>query len=225
PGSSPAPDSSWSPSSRSSAPCPCRTSSSSASASPSRSSSTPPWCGPSCCPLSWPCSAGPTGGCRPGCAGCPSSATARSSPSRPRPRRSSGPRRPSSPWRAAERRPPARSSALLSSAHDPKDPSAMYEFSVVGGKAAREIISASRQDIVDVVRDTYLAHHAGDSVNPDSYFLRFPDKPDARIVALPAHLGADADVSGIKWISSFPANIDRGIPRASAALLLNDHET
>ncbi|MGW6293743.1 2,3-diaminopropionate biosynthesis protein SbnB [Streptomyces sp. NPDC055058] len=101
----------------------------------------------------------------------------------------------------------------------------MYEFSVVGGKAAREIISASRQDIVDVVRDTYLAHHAGDSVNPDSYFLRFPDKPDARIIALPAHLGAGADVSGIKWISSFPANIDRGIPRASAALLLNDHET
>ncbi|MBD9732454.1 2,3-diaminopropionate biosynthesis protein SbnB [Streptomyces sp. H28] len=101
----------------------------------------------------------------------------------------------------------------------------MYEFSVVGGKAAREIISASRQDIVDVVRDTYLAHHAGDSVNPDSYFLRFPDRPDARIIALPAHLGAGADVSGIKWISSFPANIDRGIPRASAALLLNDHET
>ncbi|MFF4006300.1 2,3-diaminopropionate biosynthesis protein SbnB [Streptomyces sp. NPDC001717] len=101
----------------------------------------------------------------------------------------------------------------------------MYEFSVIGGKTAREIISASRQDIVDVVRDTYLAHEAGDSVNPDSYFLRFPEKPDARIIALPAHLGAGADVSGIKWISSFPANIERGIPRASAALLLNDHET
>ncbi|WP_405449375.1 2,3-diaminopropionate biosynthesis protein SbnB [Streptomyces erythrochromogenes] len=101
----------------------------------------------------------------------------------------------------------------------------MYEFSVIGGKTAREIISASRQDIVDVVRDTYLAHEAGDSVNPDSYFLRFPEKPDARIIALPAHLGAGADVSGIKWISSFPANIERGIPRASAALLLNDYET
>ncbi|MFE3515090.1 2,3-diaminopropionate biosynthesis protein SbnB [Streptomyces sp. NPDC059166] len=102
----------------------------------------------------------------------------------------------------------------------------MYEFSVIGGRTAREIIGASRQDIVDVVRDTYLAHHAGDSVNPDSYFLRFPDKPDARIIALPAHLGAgDTALSGIKWISSFPANIERGIPRASAALLLNDHET
>ena len=101
----------------------------------------------------------------------------------------------------------------------------MYEFSVIGGKTAREIIGASRPEIVDVVRDTYLAHHAGDSVNPDSYFLRFPEKPDARIIALPAHLGGGADVSGIKWISSFPANIERGIPRASAALLLNDYET
>lgn len=101
----------------------------------------------------------------------------------------------------------------------------MYEFSVIGGKTARNIIGASRQEIVDVVRDTYLAHEAGDTVNPDSYFLRFPEKPDARIIALPAHLGAGADVSGIKWISSFPANIRRGVPRASAALLLNDHET
>ncbi|MQY15204.1 Delta(1)-pyrroline-2-carboxylate reductase [Streptomyces sp. RB5] len=101
----------------------------------------------------------------------------------------------------------------------------MYEFSVIGGKTAREIISASRQTVVDVVRDTYLAHHKGDTVNPDSYFLRFPDKPDARIIALPAHLGGGTDVAGIKWISSFPANIRRGIPRASAALLLNDYET
>ncbi|MDT0493920.1 2,3-diaminopropionate biosynthesis protein SbnB [Streptomyces griseus] len=101
----------------------------------------------------------------------------------------------------------------------------MYEFSVIGGKTARAVIGSSRQTIVDVVRDTYLAHDAGDSVNPDSYFLRFPEKPDARIIALPAHLGGAADVSGIKWISSFPANIERGIPRASAALLLNDYET
>ena len=101
----------------------------------------------------------------------------------------------------------------------------MYEFSVIGGKTARRIIEASRPQLVEVVRDTYLAHHAGQSVNPDSYFLRFPDQPADRIIALPAYLGGTADVSGIKWISSFPANIERGIPRASAALLLNDQRT
>lgn len=101
----------------------------------------------------------------------------------------------------------------------------MFEFSVIGGRAAREIIGRSRPEIVQEVRETYLTHQAGDSVNPDSYFLRFPEKPDARIIALPAYLGGKHDVAGIKWISSFPANIEQGIPRASAALLLNDYRT
>ncbi|MFD8869347.1 MULTISPECIES: 2,3-diaminopropionate biosynthesis protein SbnB [unclassified Streptomyces] len=101
----------------------------------------------------------------------------------------------------------------------------MFEFSVIGGKTAREIIGRSRREIVREVKDTYLTHDDGDSVNPDSYFLRFPDKPDSRIIALPAYLGGKHDVAGIKWIGSFPGNIESGIPRASAALLLNDYAT
>ncbi|MEC4020715.1 2,3-diaminopropionate biosynthesis protein SbnB [Streptomyces sp. H27-D2] len=101
----------------------------------------------------------------------------------------------------------------------------MFEFSVIGGKTARDIISRSRPDIVREVRETYLTHGDGDSVNPDSYFLRFPDKPDSRIIALPAYLGGKHGLAGIKWIGSFPGNIDNGVPRASAALLLNDYAT
>ncbi|KAA2253933.1 2,3-diaminopropionate biosynthesis protein SbnB [Solihabitans fulvus] len=101
----------------------------------------------------------------------------------------------------------------------------MFTFDVVGGTVVREIITASRPDIVDVVRQAYLTHHAGDSVNPNSYFLRFPDKPSARIIALPAYLGGEQDVAGIKWIGSFPENVSRNVPRASAVLLLNDYET
>ncbi|MEW2131117.1 2,3-diaminopropionate biosynthesis protein SbnB [Streptomyces sp. NPDC005435] len=101
----------------------------------------------------------------------------------------------------------------------------MFEFDVVGGRAVRDIVQDSRRDIVRVVRDTYLAHHAGRSVNPDSYFLRFPEKPADRIIALPAYLDGEREVAGIKWIASFPANIQRGIPRASATLVLNDAGT
>ena len=84
---------------------------------------------------------------------------------------------------------------------------------------------ANRLTVIDLVRDAYLSHEDGDSVNPDSYFLRFPDKPDSRIIALPSFLGADVQRAGIKWISSFPANTCIEVPRASAVLIINDYHT
>lgn len=101
----------------------------------------------------------------------------------------------------------------------------MLEFAVIPGKAIQPVIDESRVEIMREVRRAYLNHHSGQTVNPDSYFLRFPEKPEARIIALPAYLGGDYDVAGIKWISSFPKNIERSIPRASAVLILNDYRT
>ncbi|MFJ4142677.1 2,3-diaminopropionate biosynthesis protein SbnB [Pseudomonas sp. NPDC089734] len=95
-------------------------------------------------------------------------------------------------------------------------------FHVVDGEAVSRILATDPQACIDDVRRAYLEHEAGRSINPDSYFLRFPQAPANRIIALPASLSGDQPVSGIKWISSFPGNIESGLQRASAVLILND---
>jgi 2,3-diaminopropionate biosynthesis protein SbnB len=100
-----------------------------------------------------------------------------------------------------------------------------FELSIINGKTVSDIIRTHWAECIEVVRDAYLAHADGRSVNPDSYFLRFPEKPDCRIIALPAYLGNGFDVAGLKWIASYPANIQRGFPRASAVLVLNRYDT
>jgi N-[(2S)-2-amino-2-carboxyethyl]-L-glutamate dehydrogenase len=100
-----------------------------------------------------------------------------------------------------------------------------FELSVINGKTVSDTIREHRAECVNVVREAYLAHADGRTVNPDSYFLRFPDKPDCRIIALPAYLGNGFDVAGLKWIASYPGNVQRGFPRASAVLVLNSYDT
>ena len=98
-------------------------------------------------------------------------------------------------------------------------------FSVISGAQVQRVLAGNEKQIVELVEQTYRVHGAGDSVNPPSYFLRFPDRPTSRIIALPASIGGQTRVDGIKWVSSFPTNVPAGIPRASAVLILNDHDT
>lgn len=79
--------------------------------------------------------------------------------------------------------------------------------------ACREVIAAT----VDCVR-------TGTYAQPLKPFLRFGD-PRNRIIAMPAWVGGAIDAAGIKWIASFPANIDAGLPRAHAVIVLNDPRT
>ncbi|GAA2455347.1 2,3-diaminopropionate biosynthesis protein SbnB [Streptomyces mauvecolor] len=98
-------------------------------------------------------------------------------------------------------------------------------FAVIPGSQVHRILTGHEQHTIDLVEAAYRVHGEGDTVNPPSYFLRFPDRPTARIIALPASLGGETRVDGLKWISSFPENVAAGIPRASAVLILNDHDT
>ncbi|MGW3265236.1 2,3-diaminopropionate biosynthesis protein SbnB [Streptomyces sp. NPDC001056] len=98
-------------------------------------------------------------------------------------------------------------------------------FSVISGEQVQRALAGRERELVALVEATYRLHGAGESVNPPSYFLRFPDRPSSRIIALPASIGGSVHVDGLKWISSFPDNVRSGLPRASAVLILNDPET
>ena len=98
-------------------------------------------------------------------------------------------------------------------------------FYVVPGSTVKNVIDNNKKHVFEAVEAAYRLHAAGDSVNPDSYFLRYPDKPSDRIIALPAHLGGTVQKSGIKWISSFPENRTSNLARASAVLIINDAAT
>jgi 2,3-diaminopropionate biosynthesis protein SbnB len=98
-------------------------------------------------------------------------------------------------------------------------------FAVVPGAQVHRLLDGARREVIGIVEEAYRTHGAGATVNPPSYFLRFPERPTARIIALPASAGGSIGVDGIKWISSFPDNVAAGIPRASAVLILNDQAT
>ncbi|SED97170.1 ornithine cyclodeaminase [Streptomyces sp. 2112.3] len=98
-------------------------------------------------------------------------------------------------------------------------------FAVIPGSQVSQVLDGRGQEVVDLIETAYRLHGEGDTVNPPSYFLRFPEKPSSRIIALPASIGGRVRTDGVKWISSFPENVAAGIPRASAVLILNDHET
>src|SRR5262249_45997379 len=98
-------------------------------------------------------------------------------------------------------------------------------LSIINGKAVSDMVRAHRAECIDVVERAYLAHAQGQCISPQSYFLRFPEKPDCRIIALPAFVGDGVAVAGLKWIASYPSNVQKGFPRASAVLVLNSYET
>ena len=87
------------------------------------------------------------------------------------------------------------------------------------------ILSGKERDIIEITQRAYLAHADGLSNLPHSTFLHFPEAEKNRIIALPAYLGDGFNIAGIKWISSFPENIHRGIERASAVIILNSLES
>jgi len=109
----------------------------------------------------------------------------------------------------------------------------------VNNGQASELLYLSRADVVaaagegsdvfvDAVSDAFALHARGAVTQPLKPYLRW--RPHGhiadRIIAMPAYVGGDQPMAGLKWIGSKHDNPDRaGLERASALIVLNDPDT
>nr|WP_315033452.1 2,3-diaminopropionate biosynthesis protein SbnB [uncultured Chryseobacterium sp.] len=77
---------------------------------------------------------------------------------------------------------------------------------------------------VQVIANAIDCLSSNDMAQPIKPYLRYGNATN-RIIAMPAFVGGNINRSGIKWIASFPENIDKGIARAHSVIILNKAET
>ena len=87
-----------------------------------------------------------------------------------------------------------------------------------------QAIGINWKEAIEVVEQSVVALKEDDYAQPLKPYLRYRN-PQNRIIAMPAFVGAQIQMAGIKWIASFPDNIDKGIPRASSVIVLNNADT
>jgi len=80
------------------------------------------------------------------------------------------------------------------------------------------------ENSIKVIKKVVECINENDFVQPIKPYLRFRDLNN-RIIAMPAFVGKDFNIAGIKWIASFPKNIDKNIPRAHSVIILNNADT
>ncbi|WP_397376408.1 2,3-diaminopropionate biosynthesis protein SbnB [Paenibacillus vietnamensis] len=79
-------------------------------------------------------------------------------------------------------------------------------------------------ELVDSMETAVRIMDSGDYAQPLKPYLRYRN-PRNRIIAMPAYAGGPMQAAGIKWIASFPGNLDAGLPRAHSVTLLNKADT
>lgn len=85
-------------------------------------------------------------------------------------------------------------------------------------------IGVDWEKLIDIIEGAVKCLGTGDFAQPVKPYLRYRDLKN-RIIAMPAFVGGEFNMAGIKWIASFPDNIKSGIPRAHSVVILNNAET
>ena len=82
------------------------------------------------------------------------------------------------------------------------------------------------KETIEAVEKVYSLRDRGECIEPGTLMITYNGSQSRRIMTHEAFIGGDVNVAGIKWIPSSPENpFKRGLPRASAIIILNDPET
>jgi ornithine cyclodeaminase/alanine dehydrogenase-like protein (mu-crystallin family) len=95
------------------------------------------------------------------------------------------------------------------------------------------VVSAGGMEMrgtIAAVEEALRLHARGDAILPPKVSITWgteldTDERHGRIMALPAYVGGEVDVAGLKWISSVPSNPSRGLPRGIGLIVLTDRAT
>jgi N-[(2S)-2-amino-2-carboxyethyl]-L-glutamate dehydrogenase len=110
-----------------------------------------------------------------------------------------------------------------------QDVSERAEFLYLNQEAILAAGVLDMQRAMSVIAEALTLYESGRCRQPHKVVLRDSDDPRSedhgRINGLFALLGGNVQAIGMKWIASFPANLARGLPRASALIILNSLDT
>lgn len=85
-----------------------------------------------------------------------------------------------------------------------------------------ESLNIGMREVMDAVERALLEKGRGTAEMPPKPGIH--PRPDAFIHAMPAYL-EEARGAGLKWVSGFPRNLERGLPYISGLMVLNDVDT
>ncbi len=85
---------------------------------------------------------------------------------------------------------------------------------------ATVLAAVSARDAIEATREAFERHHAGEWTMPSKVYVQSPPYGDFR--AMPALGGGFAL---LKWITSFPGNLAKGMPTVNGVVCLSDAET
>lgn len=89
-------------------------------------------------------------------------------------------------------------------------------------RADVESLVMSMKEVLDAIDRGFVARGRGNTEMPPKPGIH--PRPDCFIHAMPAYV-RELEVAGLKWVSGYPPNPERGLPYITGLLVLNDCET